>query len=104
MAKMFALTQIIMNDDEVVPRHTVFDATVAQAKQFDKLNAARPATEKEIKEAEKAAAIKDGTAFLENVETAARPAVDATPVKGAVDITMPDSGAPGDPQSRPKGK
>lgn len=104
MAKLFALTQIILPDDVVVPRHTVFDATPAQAKQFDALKAARHATKEEIDAAKEAAAIADGTAFLENAETADRPAVDAQPVKGAVDATMPDSGAPSDPQSRPKSK
>ena len=104
MPKLFALTQIILADDKVVARNSVFDATVAQAKQFDALKAARPATEAEIKAAEKAAAEADGTAFLENADTAARPSADSQPVKGEVDVTMPDSGAPGDPQSKPKGK
>lgn len=104
MPKLYSLTQIILAEDKVIERNTVFDATVAQAKQFDKLKAARPATEQEIKAAEKAAAEADGTAFLANAETAARPAVDAQPARGAVDISMPDSGAPGDPQSKPKGK
>lgn len=104
MPKLYSLTQIILAEDKVVERNKVFDATVAQAKQFDKLKAARPATEQEIKAAEKAAAEADGSAFSENAETAARPAVDAQPVRGAVDISMPDSGAPGDPQSKPKGK
>lgn len=104
MPYLFANTRIILAEDEVVPRHSVFQGTVTQAKQFDALNAARPATEAEIKAHKEAQAIKDGTAFLENADTAARPAVDAQPVKGEVDVSMPDSGAPGDPQSKPKGK
>ena len=99
MAKLYALTQIILKDDEVVQHNTVFDATVAQAKQFDALGAARPATEAEIKDAEKAAALKDGTAFLENVETAARPSVDAQAVQGEVDVSMLT--VEGDPQGTP---
>lgn len=89
MAKLLALTKIIMEGDVVHERGTVFDATPAQAKQFDKLNAARPATADEIAVAKEAAAIADGTAYLE-----------AAPV----DSVKPASGAPGDPQSPPKGK
>lgn len=63
MAKMFAKTQIIMPGDVIVPKGTVFDATPAQAKQFDHLNAARAATEAEIKAAEAARALKDGAAL-----------------------------------------
>ncbi|WP_333683075.1 hypothetical protein [Pontibaca methylaminivorans] len=51
MAKMLAKTQIIMPDDVVIAKGTVFDATPEQARQFDHLNAARAATEAEIKAA-----------------------------------------------------
>ena len=65
MAKMYAHTEILMPDGSLVAPKSVFDATPAQAKQFDKLNAARPATEDEIKAADEAAAIKNGLAFAE---------------------------------------
>ena len=96
MAKMYALHQIILNDDTVVPRHTVFDATPAQAKQFDALKAARPATAEEVAAAKEAAAISDGTMFLENGPSPNDPS--------PADNLKPASGAPGDPQSPPKGK
>lgn len=55
MAKLYAKTRIVMPDgSEILPR-TVFDATPEQARQFDHLNAARPATEAEIKKAAKRA-------------------------------------------------
>lgn len=104
MAKLYSLSEIILDADTVVPRHTVFDATPSQAKQFDALKAARPATADEVAAAKEAEAIKDGSAFLENMETAARPAADAEPVKGRVDISMPDSGAEHDPNSKPSSK
>ena len=95
MPKLYALSRIILEDDKVVPRHTVFDATVAQAKQFDTLKAARPATEDEINAAKEAAAIANGSAFIEG----------PSPNDPAPTTAMkPDSGAPGDPQSPPKSK
>ncbi len=87
MAKMFALTQIIMPDGSMVARNTVFDATPAEAKQFDVLKAARPAMAEEVAAAAQAKAVADGTAFEEPADTKA-----------------PPSGAPGDPQGVPKGK
>lgn len=95
MAKMYALNRIILEEDKVVPRHTVFDASPAQAKQFDALKAARPATAEEIALAKETAAIEDGTAFLEGPSPN-----DPEPT----DAVKPVSGAPGDPQSPPKGK
>lgn len=65
MAKMLALTEILMPGEELVPKGEVFDCTPAQAKQFDALYAARPALESEIEAAAKAAAIADGSAFAE---------------------------------------
>lgn len=62
MAKMYAKTQIILPGDVIIPKGEVFDATPAQAKQFDHLNAARAATEAEIKAAAEAEAVKNGTA------------------------------------------
>lgn len=95
MAKMYALHQIILEDDKVVPRHTVFDATPAQAKQFDSLKAARPATAEEVAAANELAAKADGSAFVEGPSPN-----DPTPAPSV----KPASGAPGDPQSPPKGK
>lgn len=65
MAKMYAKTEIVMPGDVIVPKGQVFDATPAQAKQFDHLNAARAATEAEVKAAAEADAIRNGTAFRE---------------------------------------
>lgn len=96
MAKMYALNQIILAEDKVVPRHTVFDATPAEAKSLDALKAARPATADEVAAAKEAAAIEDGTAFLENGPSPNDPA--------PAESVKPTSGAPGDPQSPPKGK
>lgn len=90
MAKLLALTKIILKDGSLVERHSVFDATPAEAKQFDALKAARPATAEEVATAKEAAAVADGTAFLD-------PEDSFTSIK-------PASGAPGDPQSPPKGK
>lgn len=64
MAKMFAKTKIILEGDVVVPARTVFDATPAQARQFDHLNAARAATADEVKAAAEAEAARNGTANL----------------------------------------
>ena len=60
MAKLYAKHQILMPEDVIVPAKAVFDATPAQAKQFDKLGAARPGTAAEIKAAEAAEAAKNG--------------------------------------------
>lgn len=54
MPKLFAKNRIIRPDGTVVEPRTVFDATPEQARQFDRLNAARPATEAEIKAAKTA--------------------------------------------------
>lgn len=88
MAKLYALTQIIMPDDTVVQRKTVFDATPLQAKQFDKLKAARPATAAEIDEAKTERAIEEGSRFPDPEPTSKAPV----------------STAPGDPNGKPKGK
>ena len=88
MAKMFSYTQILMPDDTIIPRRTVFDATPAQAKQFDALKVARNALPEEIAAAAQAKAIADGTVFSEP----------------ELDLKAPPSGAPGDPQGVPKGK
>lgn len=89
MAKLYALNKIILPDNTVVERRSVFDGTPAQAKQFDKLGAARPATEAEIKAAAEKKAAEDGVSLDEpQLDLAVKPA----------------SGAPGDPQGAPKGK
>lgn len=62
MAKMFAKTRILMPDNVIVMPGSVFEATPAQARHFDHLNAARAATEAEIKAAETAQAKADGQA------------------------------------------
>ena len=90
MAKMFAKTTIIMPDDVLVAKGTVFDCTPAQAKQFDALKSARPATAEEIAAAAQAQAVADGSAFAEP--------------ELPLDTVKPASGAPGDPQGAPKGK
>ena len=54
MAKLYAKNRIILPDGTEVEPRTVFDATPEQARQFDHLNAARPATEAEIKAAKRA--------------------------------------------------
>ena len=90
MAKLYAFHQIVLPDETVVPPKTVFDATPTQAKQFDKLGAARPATEAEILAAAEKKAAEDGVSFDE-------PQLPLAEAK-------PASGAPGDPQAAPKGK
>jgi hypothetical protein len=62
MAKLHAFTKIIMPGDKVINAKCVFDATPEQAKQFDKMGSARPATAAEIKAADEAEAIKNGLA------------------------------------------
>ena len=88
MAKMFAKTAILMPDNTIVKKGTVFACTPAQAKQFDALKAARPATPEEIEAADKAAALADGSAFGEP----------------ELPLSKPASGAPGDPNGAPKAK
>lgn len=63
MPKMFSKTKIILPDDTLVEKGVVFNATVEQAKQYDILNAARPATNEEIAAAKEAESIADGSAF-----------------------------------------
>ena len=104
MAKLFALSKIIMPDDEVIEPNTVFDATATQAKQFDALNSARPATEKEIKDAEKRAAELAGLDFLESVAIGGTPGDATVAPEGSAIIEKPESGAPEDPQNKPKGR
>lgn len=62
MAKLYAKNPIILEGDVTVNRGDVFDATPAQAKQFDKLGAARPATAEEVKAWADAEAAKNGMA------------------------------------------
>ena len=62
MAKLYAKNPIILEGDVAIPARTVFDATPAQAKQFDKLGAARPATAEEVKAWADAEAAKNGMA------------------------------------------
>lgn len=62
MAKLFSKTKILRGE-EVIPARTVFDATPAEAKQFDTFAAARPATADEIKAHAEAQAKADGSAF-----------------------------------------
>lgn len=88
MPKLFSLNKIVMPDNTVIPRRSVFDATVEQAKQFDKLGAARPATEDEIKAAKDAAAEADGTAFFSK---AALDASEATITSETVAADKPKS-------------
>lgn len=65
MAKMLAKTAILMPDGAMVAKGAVFDATPAQAKQLDALNAARPAMSEEVSAAARAQAAADGHAFEE---------------------------------------
>ena len=86
MPKLYSLNKIVMPDNTVIPRRSVFDATVEQAKQFDKLGAARPATEDEIKAAKDAAAEADGTAFF------SKGALDASDATAASQTAAADKG------------
>ncbi|MFN3312583.1 MAG: hypothetical protein ACK46Q_03850 [Hyphomonas sp.] len=66
MAKLFSKTKIIRAKDgveEVIPKRTVFYATPSEAKQFDALKSARPATADEIKTHAEAQAKANGSAF-----------------------------------------
>lgn len=93
MPKLYALNQIILADDKVVLRGAVFDATVAQAKQFDALKSARPATGDEIKHAADLKALEDGTAYGEAPAEAVAEPLGEIPAN-------PE----GDPKGAPKGK
>jgi hypothetical protein len=62
MAKLFA-KQKILRGEEVIPARSVFDATPVEARQFDALKAARPATAEEVKAHAEAQAKADGVAF-----------------------------------------
>ena len=80
MPKLFSLMQIVRQNkdgEESIPAKKVFDATVAEAKDFDRIKAARPATKAEIEAAAEAQAIADGIAGGEPVK------VPATPASGA---------------------
>lgn len=99
MAKLFSKTKIIRHDkkgnEEVIAKGVVFDATVAEAKQFDALNSARQATSEEVKAA-------DARKAQDNGHTFQNPAPSDSVVANAE--PLPDSGADGDPKSAPKGK
>jgi hypothetical protein len=91
MAKMLAKTQIIMPDGKVVAKGTVFDATPAQARQFDALKSARQATPAEIEAADRQQAAAVGHDYT-------------APELPLGESKAPPSGAPGDPNGVPKGK
>lgn len=63
MAKLFAKTKIIRGE-EVIPKNAVFDATPSEARQFDALKGARPATADEVKAHAQAEAKAKGKAFV----------------------------------------
>lgn len=98
MAKMYALRKILRHNkkgvEEVLEKRTVFDATPAEAKQLDALNAARPAREDEVKAFEAAMATKDGAYFLDGIEA----------VTMVAPLRPVGSGAAGDPNNAPKSK
>lgn len=93
MPKLYALRKIIRMKDgaeEVILPKTVFDGSVAEAKSFDELQAARPARADEVKSRDE----------LQVAATEAEVAImDKPPVEHSV---APDSGAIGDPKSAPK--
>lgn len=62
IARMYATTAILMPERVFIAKGEVFEATPAQAKQLDRLNAARTATAAEIKAADEAKAKAEGTA------------------------------------------
>ena len=99
MAKLFSLMKIIRHDkdgnEEIIPKRSVFDATSAEAKQFDALKSARPATAEEIAADKEQRDMDQGIAFQ---NPAPSDAVLNAPAE------LPDSGAVGDPRSTPKGK
>lgn len=98
MAKLFALSRIILpatdknGEEKIVLKGKVFDATPEQAKQFDALKAARPATADEIKDAK---AENDKANGIVKVDDEAG---------RASEPGLPASGAAGDPNSPPKPK
>ena len=63
MAKLFSKMKIIMPGDVVIPARTVFDATPSEARQFDALKSARPATADEIKAHAEELAKANGSAY-----------------------------------------
>ena len=67
MVKLYSKMKIIRHTkdgvEEVIPKRTVFDGTPAEAKQFDALKSARPATADEIKAHAEAQALADGSAY-----------------------------------------
>lgn len=100
MPKLTAIRTIIcMNKDDVLetisPR-TVFDATVAQAKAFDALGAARPSWDSEIKADQKLQDQANGLAVVDvdNARLISEPTIGT----GAVSTS---SGAEGDPLNLP---
>ena len=99
MVKLYSKMKIIRHTkdgvEEVIPKRTVFDGTPAEAKQFDALNSARPATAEEIKDDKDRRDLDQGIAFQ---NPAPSDAVLEAPA------ALPDSGAHGDPNSAPKGK
>lgn len=101
MAKLFALNKIILpatdkdGKEQLIDKGRVFDATPAQAKQFDAIKAARPATDAEIAADKEAKAIADGTAFV-------APAPSDSVVETEADT--PPAAVTGDPKGIPKGR
>lgn len=63
MAKLFSKMKIVRGE-EVIPKQTVFDATPSEAKQYDALKSARPATADEVKAHAQAEAKATGKAFV----------------------------------------
>lgn len=101
MAKLFSFSKIILPPDDKHPEERlilkgkVFDATPEQAKQFDAIKAARPATKEEIEAAKEEEAIANGTAFV-------APAPSDSVVEDNDPVVA--STAAGDPKAVPKGK
>jgi hypothetical protein len=98
MVKLFALHRIIRTTkdgaEEEVPRRTVFEATPTEAKQYDVLKSARPATKDEIKRSDELRALADGKTFA---ETVVAPPPESTD-KGAPPVSI----AAEDPNGRPQ--
>ena len=99
MVKLYSKMKIIRHTkdgvEEVIPKRTVFDGPPAEAKQFDALNSARPATAAEIKDDKERRDLDEGLTFQ---NPAPSDAVLEAPA------ALPDSGAHGDPKSAPKGR
>ena len=99
MVKLYSKMKIIRHTkdgvEEVIPKRTVFDGTPAEAKQFDALNSARPATAEEIEDDKERRDLDEGLTFQ---NPAPSDAVLEAPA------ALPDSGAHGDPKSAPKGR